>query len=111
MDITASLLTPEIIGEPTSVSCGRGQYAVQRHFQGHDDAFVFVFDRQNYSSWASVYLVDMLILDESSPEVYAEFIKRGCSVTQTKQKLNSVWPEISGIVGISQHEIVENVCF
>lgn len=43
-------------------------------------------DRTNYARWSSIYLHDMLILQQTAPELYNEFLKGYFTVKQSSRE-------------------------
>ena len=49
-----------------------------------------VYDHTNYARWGPVYLMDMVLLGKSAPEVYKEFMAGNCVVKLSKNAFNGV---------------------
>lgn len=75
----------------------------------------FIFDHTNYSRWGPVYLIDMLNLPYSAPEVHAEFMRGDfvvkrlqgnfnlLSVDQALEHVNKTSKDAGGIVGLTKN--------
>lgn len=74
-------------------------------------------DRTNYSRWCSVYLEDMLSLQEQAPEVYRQFMKGRFTVKKSpvpftsvasdqalEQTINRAFKSISGVIGSTKNK-------
>jgi hypothetical protein len=57
--------------------------------------YFHAMDRTNYARWLPVYIADMRHLQKNHPDVYAECVLIGHSVTRTKQPFTSVWTYIT----------------
>ena len=68
-----------------------------QHLQRFADicSYAFAYDRQNYARWGPVYLAEMHLLEETAPEIHAEFQRGKHVVTRsTKSRFNSVWSDL-----------------
>ncbi|MES9879525.1 MAG: hypothetical protein ABW185_01435 [Sedimenticola sp.] len=57
--------------------------------------YMFAYDRNKYSRWASVYLADMNMLESTAPQVYREFQAGNHPVKRSLQKFNQVWTDLA----------------
>lgn len=49
-----------------------------------------IMDRSNYSRWGTVYLNDILILEQKYPDVYEEFLKGQFCLKRSKTSFTSI---------------------
>ena len=51
---------------------------------------MMLYDHVNYARWGVVYLLDMFQLENTAPEVHAEFIAGNFIVTETAGSFNQI---------------------
>ena len=78
--------------------------------------FFFIYDHNNYARWGPVYLADMSLLQETAPEVHAEFKAGNFVVKRSNDVFNQVSPDqapewlnrsckvAGGLIGITRNE-------
>ena len=82
-----------------------------------DMSWVMIHDHTNYSRWRVVYLLDMLQLPESCPDVWNEFKAGNLVVKENQGSFNQISPDLAlehinkqckiagGLVGITKHNL------
>ncbi|KMQ89802.1 hypothetical protein RF55_10523 [Lasius niger] len=70
-----------------------GNWKLHIETVGKAQPLFHALDRSNYARWCSVYFNDMLMLPETHPQVYEEFISGQYSVKQRGSSFTSVAPD------------------